>query len=108
MNVRNIFEIVDVSDEEAYFTIGIFLSLQEAIAAIEAKAAPWTLCDNAMYAGDYASIEIRSRRIGLDPLNNGAVVWKRAWNNVYDEDKDDNDWRVIIPNVRGEMPLKAK
>ena len=96
---QNVFEVVDVSDEEAFYTIGVFLSLQEAIAAIEAKAAPWTLCDNAMYAGDYASMEIRSRRIGLDPLNNGAVVWRRAWGNVYDEDADDNDWRVIIPNA---------
>jgi hypothetical protein len=95
-----IFEVVDVSNEESYFAIGVFLSLQEAVEAIEAKPEPWGLCESAMYSGDYACIEIRRRKMGIDPLNNGDVVWKRAWNNIYDEDADDNDWRIILPNVR--------
>jgi hypothetical protein len=94
-----IFEIVDVSNEESYFAIGVFPSLQEAVEAIEAKPEPWELCEAAMYSGDYACMEIRRRKMGIDPLNNGEVVWKRAWNNVYDEDADDNDWRIILPNV---------
>jgi len=93
------FEIADVSDEECFFTIGVFLSLEEAVAAIEAKAEPWQLCESAMFSGEYAAMEIRKKKLGiLDPLNNGDVVWSRKWNNVYDEDKDDDDWRVIIPN----------
>lgn len=59
-----IFEIVDTSDEETYFTIGVFLSLENAVAAIEANDEPWTLCESAMYAGDYASA------FGL-PINGG-------------------------------------
>ncbi len=95
-----IFEIADVTDEEAYYTIGTFLSLEEAVAAIEAKKEPWTLCESAMFAADYASMEIRKKKLAiLDPMNNGEVVWARKWNNVYDEDSDDNDWRVIIPNA---------
>jgi hypothetical protein len=91
-----IYEIVDTSDEECYFAIGVFLSLEEAVSAIEAKPQPWKLCESAMYSEDYACIEIRRRKVGIDPLNNGEVVWIREWRNVYDEDADDNDWRVVV------------
>jgi hypothetical protein len=53
-----------------------------------------------MFSGEYAAMEIRKKKLGvLDPMNNGGVVWSRKWNNVYDEDADDNDWRIIIPNA---------
>jgi len=106
--VRNVFEIADVSDEEAYFTIGVFLSLEEAVAAIEAQAEPWTLCDSAMFAGENASMEIRRKKLNvLDPLNNGEVVWSRKWVNLYHEDSDDNVWAVYFPNVPSDLSLLA-
>jgi hypothetical protein len=94
------FEIADVSDEECFFTIGVFLSLEEAVAAIEAKKEPWQLCESAMFSGEYAAMEIRKKKLGiLDPLNNGDVIWRRQWRNEYDEDEDDNNWRIIgFPN----------
>jgi len=104
--VRNIFEIVDVSDEEAYFTIGVFLSLEEAVAAVEAKAEPWQLCESAMFDGESASMEIRRKPVNvLDPLNNGDVVWSRKWVNKYDDDADESAW-IIIPNAQdhGSLP----
>jgi hypothetical protein len=90
----SIFEIIDVSSEESYFTIGVFSSLEEAVAAIEAKDEPWQLCENAMFDGESASMEIRRKELNvLDPLNNGEVVWSRNWVNKYNEDEDDNLWK---------------
>jgi len=108
-SVRNVFEIADVSDEEAYFTIGVFLSLEEAVAAIEAKTEPWTLCESAMFDGESASMEIRRKKLNvLDPLNNGDVVWSRKWVNRYHEDSDDNAWVVYLPNApHDQSPVKS-
>jgi hypothetical protein len=95
------FEIADVSDEECFFTIGVFLSLEEAVAAIEAKAEPWQLCESAMFSGEYAAMEIRKKKLEiLDPLNNGDVVWSRKWVNRYMEESDDNEWQIYIPNAQ--------
>lgn len=94
-----IFEIADVSDEECFFTIGVFLTLEEAVAAIEAKAEPWQLCESAMFSGEYAAMEIRKKKLGvLDPMNNGEVVWARKWVNKYDEETDEEEWAIISPN----------
>jgi len=99
---EHIFEIADVSDEECFFTIGVFLSLEDAVAAIEAKEEPWTLCEAAMFDGESASMEIRKKKLGiLDPLNNGDVVWSRKWVNQYEEESDENKW-VIVPNAQGD------
>ena len=98
-----IFEIADVSDEECFFTVGVFLSLEEAVAAIEAKPKPWQLCESAMFDGESASMEIRRKKLNvLDPLNNGDVVWSRKWANRCDDYAAEDAW-IIVPNAKEEQ-----
>ena len=59
-----VYELVDTTDDEMYYPIGIFLSLEEAVSAVESRDRPWNLSDQA-YDCDGATIEIRKRRIGL-------------------------------------------
>jgi hypothetical protein len=88
----NIFEIIDATDDEAYYPIGLFTSLEDALAAIESKPRPWELCENAMFHGESATIEIRKRKIGIATLESGQIVWEKTWVNKYNEDEDDNLW----------------
>lgn len=87
-----IFEIIDATSDEAYYPIGLFLSLEDAVAQIEGRPRPWELCENAMFDGESAAIEIRKRGIGINTLQNGEIVWSRKWVNKYNEDEDDNLW----------------
>lgn len=87
-----IFEIVDATSDEAYYQIGVFLTLEDAVNAIEAKDRPWELCENAMFSGEAAVIEIRKRRIGISTLNSGEIVWSRGWVERYSEEADDDVW----------------
>lgn len=94
METQKIYEAVDVTDEEAYYTIGVFPSLKDALGAIRATENPWRLCENAMFHGEAATIEIREREVGLKPNDLGKVVWKTEWTNEYNEEVDDNEWVV--------------
>lgn len=96
---KYIYEVADVSDEECFFAIGVFLSLEEAVSAIEGKDEPWQLCESSMFEGVSANMEIRRKKLNaLDPLNNGEVVWSRKWVNKYDDDMDESAW-VIVPET---------
>lgn len=89
-----IYEIRDVSDDERYYPVGLFATLAEAIAAIEAQAEPWDLSDQADNT-ECVSLEIRERRLGLAPLYAGKAVWKRAWNYVLNEDENESHWAIV-------------
>ena len=54
-----IYEIIDSSDEEMYFSIGLFLSLDEAVKAVEGKGIE--MFDN--LGDEYAVCHIKERKI---------------------------------------------
>ena len=91
-----IYEVTDRTDEESYYPIGLFLSLSDAIKAIEAESEPWELCETAVEYGDDATIEIRERHIGINALDIGKLVWWRSWSKRYDEATDEYTWTVKL------------
>ena len=80
-----IYEVVDATDEATYYPIGVFLTLKDALDAIRNTENPWELCENAMFHGEAATIEIRERLAGLKPNDAGTVVWKTEWGNEYND-----------------------
>ena len=82
-----VYEIVDSSDDEMYFPVGIFSSLEKAIAAVERWGNDPEL-ENGL--DEYQKIEIRQRR--LDSFDNFREVWTREWVWDFEDDK----WRVIL------------
>ena len=88
---QSAFELVDRTDEEMYYPLGIFLTLKDAVDAVEQQAEPWQLSEQA-YDGDYVRLEIRERQVGLS--QHGEVVWSRSWENIYDEARDECSWKA--------------
>lgn len=86
-NPTHIFEVVDQTDEERYYTIGLFLTEQEAMSALEANEPP---CDD--NGEDAVTVEVRSRQIGWHPHDYKTVA-SRTWERDY-ADESDEKWKA--------------
>ncbi len=90
LTITRIYEVIDQTDDESYYTCGVFLTLAEAKAAIaidDPRDLP-TLGD----LEDTAEFHIIEHKIGMTGY--GTRVYRRRWENVYDEAKDEYVWRV--------------
>lgn len=87
----HVFELVDVTDEERYFTHGIFLTEQEAKEAATCARPPCGT-DSSFTGG--VTYEIRKRRVGFHPHEIGEVVLTREWISAYDEQLQRDGWTV--------------
>ena len=84
--------MVDSTDDEQYFPLGVFLTLREAVAALDECEDPDDLGSDGYY-DDYCKVEIRERKIGWSRQD--KKVFQREWSEKYDEDKDEYKWCVI-------------
>ncbi len=66
-----IFEVVDATNDEIYYPIGLFASLHDAIKAIKAYGKDEAIGE---FSGLYERIEVRERRIGYCGV--GKQVYK--------------------------------
>ena len=99
----SVFEAVDASSDEQYYTCGIWLTFDAAIAAFR------KLGDNEPgedIADGVKIIEIRERKIGeLDWSETGKVVAKFVWRKDYREADDSYEWRLTeTPNEKADAP----
>lgn len=71
----HVYELVDVTDEESYYPLGVFLDLNTAVREAEQ-------CDPSNWNGDdrerYARSEIRERALGLSGYDY-RVLWRCCW-----------------------------
>ena len=81
-----VYELVDVSDDEMYLPIGIFSSLEKAIAAVESWGDNPEL-ENGL--DEYQEVQVRQRK--LDSFDNFREVWAREWTRDFENSK----WSVI-------------
>ena len=88
---KYVYEVLDTSDDEAYYTLGIFLSLEDAEKAIkEVESESESLSE---YSEDYEEITIRKRKIGWSIQSPSVLVIRRG--TFYDEGKDEYLWRRV-------------
>ena len=85
-----VFEIVDVSEGETFYTLGCFLSLADALLALDAAKEPSDLNSDAHHE-NFAKVEIRERAVGWS--GHGKGVYERSWVEEYNEAKDEYQWR---------------
>lgn len=91
--MSKVYELCDCTDDERYFTLGIFKTF---IAAVNIIA----LADKNKHSvgesgdNDVESLEIRERQFGLT-FDTGVKVYTcdREWN--YHEDEDENYWETV-------------
>jgi len=87
-----IYELTDNTSDEQYYTIGLFLTMEEAIAVVDDDQQ-----DVINELGDdYASVTISERQVGkVDWSGTGVVVWERAWAMNYNESEDVYKWEIV-------------
>jgi hypothetical protein len=93
----SVFELVDNTRDETYFPMGLFLSLEDALAQVKDLDEPPT--DD---PEEYVKMEIRERQIGkLRWWDNGKTVATITWIQDYIEAKEDWVWckpTISLPN----------
>lgn len=90
---RYVYEVVDQTDEEYYYPLGIFLTLKEAKDAIY-KAALLQTKPISEYVTDVLEIiNIKKRKLGWGGY--GDTVYTLQREPRYDEKRDDYFWEII-------------
>lgn len=87
-----VFELTDVTDEEMYYPIGIWLTLGEAIAYVDRCKEPDDLGSDQCH-DDTCRVEIRERKIGRS--THGKAVFERQWVQDYNDADDKYEWRIV-------------
>jgi len=84
----SIFELSDHSDEESYYPMGIYFSLEDAIKDASEGDEPVNEFDS-----DVVISEVRERKIGWGGWSNiGKIRATITWENTYDEATDESKW----------------
>jgi len=100
--IESVYELVDVSDDEAYYSQGLFLSVQDAIDAVDQHFADRGEPPHEYHyeTGDVISLEIRKRGFGLAEMN-VKPEWSRKWRRIWDDESyaDDGRWVEMTPDV---------
>jgi hypothetical protein len=90
---NRVYEIVDASNDETYWPLGMFLTLDDAVLAIDTDyLESGSPLHEDRFDSEYITIEIRERAIGLS--RNEKVVWSRSWSQQYSVDTDEYVWEV--------------
>jgi hypothetical protein len=99
----SVFEVVDSSNEETYWTLGIWLSLQEALAALDVENPEDVGCNEADEYDEHRTIEVRERKFGWG--GSGKPVAQVEWKATWDEPAGECKWaRVQTLNGRDQRP----
>jgi hypothetical protein len=88
-----VYEVVDATDDERYYPLGIFLSQKEAVRAVQSlsrtdKAISWIVDES---DNNCERIEIRKREIGWS--EHGVTVQTIERSEYYDEENDEYKWK---------------
>ncbi|MCK5343105.1 MAG: hypothetical protein KAR20_06860 [Candidatus Heimdallarchaeota archaeon] len=84
-----IFEAVDRTDEDMYFTVGLWPTLEEAIKAFDNSNDPDEFSNDVCHE-EYCLIEIRERKIGWS--DTGIERAKLEWTSSYNEEDGGYIW----------------
>jgi hypothetical protein len=87
--MKECYEIVDTTDDENYFTLGVWPTLAAAVAALDECEEP---NDLGSIHEDCCKVEVRQREIGWSGI--GKKVHGREWLQRYNESTHEYEWRV--------------
>jgi len=91
----SVFEIVDNTNDEQYWTLGIFPTIGDAMAALDDCSPDDMPEDHYEYEG-FCRVEIRERKYGWG--GTGKSILTREWTSEYNEAADDYEWCIRTPN----------
>lgn len=103
-NITHIYEAVDQTNDEMFFPVGVFLTLNDAVSAIMEHAAdPCQLDDADQSVGGYFTVNIHKRKLGVSGI--GPCVNTFRWEKRYIEADDSYTWdfehrQIEAPSVQ--------
>lgn len=88
-----VYEVVDLTDDETYYTIGIWSDLGQALEMIRGfRNDPDGLEQNG-YVDDYCRVVVRARRLNAFSTE-GHEVASFVWTQEYNEEADKYVWKM--------------
>ena len=91
----SVFEIVDSTIDEQYWTLGMFPTLADALSALDGCTPEDMPGDHDEYEG-ICRVEVREHKYGWG--GTGKCVHAREWTSEYNETADEYEWRIRTPN----------
>lgn len=88
-----VYEARDITSDDVFHSVGVWLTLRDAVVAINEADEPWTLGD--MDLNEYVEaceIELRRRKVGWPTNDIGEVVVTWRWNLVWDKETGESAW----------------
>lgn len=84
-----IFELIDATDEETYYSLGMYLDLESAIEdALKGDHPPTDFYD------DFVRLEVRELKLGFyGAHNSGKCRAQIVWLSEYNESTDEYQWK---------------
>ena len=94
--IKKVYQIRDVSDDEVYYEVGVFTSLEEAKEQlVNDNISNLKNTVDGDSNPDYAKYEIHE--IELNKVSNGYYrVFNISFDSKFNEDKDESEWEVIF------------
>lgn len=90
--ITHVYEVVDASDEEQYFTLGVFIDEKVAREQLDSAEPP-----SNDFGNDSVTLIVRKRALGWRPHELGEVIAQRTWTREYPEEATDPLWSCNPP-----------
>lgn len=81
--MTHIYEVIDATDDERYYTLGLFLTEAEALSVLDSEEPP-----SDENGSDAVTLEVRRRPLGYHP-HAWTKVAERTWVRNYDDNLPD-------------------
>ena len=101
LNCKYIYEVVDATNDEQYYTLGIFLTEADAMSVLDADEPPYNDDDP-----EAATIEVRRRPIGFHPHSWDKIA-ERTWVRNYDDTMPNWSAQPIRQNDQAQRPAQT-
>lgn len=95
---ESVFEVVDATNEDQYWTLGVFSTLPDALIALDGRT-PDDMPGGHDDYDDFCMIQIRERKYGWS--DGGNVVRVREWTRDYNESTDEYAWTLLKEPPKG-------
>lgn len=93
---EKIYEVIDATNDEMYFPLGIFSTLEQAKAAVlkqdEDRESAITEYGS---EGEYETVKVLERELNMINGNHGKQVFELSRRCVYIEETDSNLWETV-------------
>lgn len=92
-----VFEVIDATNEENYWTLGIFATLEDAVSQLS-KCTPDDLPSERDCDDECCRVEVYEHKVGTWG-GHGRKVYEHVWNGTWNEEADEMEWVLVSPNV---------